>query len=189
MKTDNINTLFDNLKDVFDVDEPNSGHLKRFLDKLKDQKKDEILEETTVKFSKTRFFWKPLIGITATLVLVFILTIANNQQNQVRDLANVSPEMQKTQSFFTSVISEELKLLENASNPETKMVISDALIQIKKLEVDYEALKIDLTKSGDDSRVIFAMIKNFQNRIDILQNTLKHIENMKQLKKMSHENI
>lgn len=186
MNTENINKLFDDLKGQFDVEEPNSGHNKRFLDKLKNQSNSENSE--ILKVSKRIQLWKPFVGIAASLLLVMTLIIANRPQNEARDLANVSPEMEKTQSFFTSTISEELKKLESASNPETKIIINDALIQIKKLEIDYENLKVDLTKSGDDNRVIFAMIKNFQNRIDILQNTLKHIENIKQLNNISNEN-
>lgn len=183
MSTDNLNKLFKDLKDQFDLEEPNSDHTKRFLNKL-----NKNSSNVSNNKSKSRNIWKPLLGVAASIVLIITLFITSNQQDTVRDLANVSPEMAKTQSFFTSTISEELKKLEQQSNPETKIIIKDALIQIKKLEIDYENLKGDLTKSGDDNRVIYAMIKNFQNRIDILQNTLKHIESIKQLNKLNNEN-
>ena len=53
--------------------------------------------------------------------------------------------------------------------------------QIETLENKYEQLKEDLSESGDDSRVIYAMISNFQNRIDLLQNVLQKIEEIKPL--------
>lgn len=183
MSTDNLNKLFEDLKDSFDVEEPNSDHTKRFLNKLSNNSGFVSNNKTNV-----RNLWKPLLGVAASIILIITLFITSNQTDKARDLANVSPEMAKTQSFFTSTISEELKKLEQASNPETRIIIKDALIQIKKLEIEYENLKGDLSKSGDDNRVIYAMIKNFQNRIDILQNTLKHIENIKQLNKLSNEN-
>ncbi len=183
MNTDKLNKLFDDLKDEFDIEKPNSGHTKRFLAKLNTQA-DAV---ASVNVTKKSWSWRPLAGIAASLIFIMTLTIVTGSQNEARDLANVSPEMKETQRFFASTISEELKKLESQSNPETKMIINDALIQIKKLEVDYESLKQDLTKSGDDNRVIFAMIKNFQNRIDILQNTLKHIENIKQLNTFNNE--
>lgn len=183
MSTDNINKLFEDLRDNFDVEEPSSDHTKRFLNKL-----NENSNRISDSQLKSRNLWKPLLGVAASILLIVTLFVGLNQPETVRDLANVSPEMAKTQTFFTSAISEELKKLESASNPETKSIIKDALIQIKKLEIEYENLKVDLSKSGDDSRVIYAMIKNFQNRIDILQNTLEHIENIKQLNKLSNEN-
>ena len=48
---------------------------------------------------------------------------------------------------------------------------------------------MDLNESGDDHRVIYAMISNFQNRINILQNTINQIKIIKQLKNQSNETI
>ena len=62
------------------------------------------------------------------------------------------------------------------------------MAQLKTLEADYEKLKTDLGKSGNDKRVIYAMINNFQTRIDILQNVLSGIEQIKELKTQNDEN-
>lgn len=113
--------------------------------------------------------------------------IGSLQQNESRDLASVSPKMEETQNFFTSAINEELNKLKEEASPIAQNLINDALKQIKILENDYTKLKVDLTNSGDDSRVIYAMISNFQNRIDILKNTLNQIEIVKQLKNSSHD--
>ena len=59
---------------------------------------------------------------------------------------------------------------------------------MKRLENEYESLITDLSESGNDQRVIYAMISNFQNRIEILQNTLQQIEIVKQLKNSKNEN-
>ena len=75
--------------------------------------------------------------------------------------------------------------LNQERTPETKALIDDALKQLKTLESDYENLKKDLTKSGDDKRVIYAMINNFQNRINVLQTVLEQIESIKQLKQIT----
>ena len=86
----------------------------------------------------------------------------------------------KTQDFFTSTIALELTKLNNERSPETEALINDALKQLDILEKDYNKLKIDLTESGNDKRVIYAMITNFQNRIEILQNVMQNIEEVKQ---------
>ena len=46
------------------------------------------------------------------------------------------------------------------------------MFQMKVWEENYEQLKLDLEASGKDERVIYAMISNFQDRIDLLQNVL-----------------
>ena len=48
-------------------------------------------------------------------------------------------------------------------------------------------LKKDLVESGNDKRVIYAMITNFQNRIDLLQNVINTIEEIKTLKETENE--
>ena len=78
--------------------------------------------------------------------------------------------------------------LDSERTPETESIIKDALNRIDLLEKEYATLRVDLTESGDDKRVIYAMISNFQNRIDLLQNVLKQIEEVKQLNQNNNEN-
>lgn len=180
--SDDLEHIFKDLQSHFDTNEPARGHDKRFLTKLNAQ---NSIAKTTVK---KRFNWKPFIGIAASIVLIVALVLGNNQEANAIGLASVSPEMAQTQDFFTSTIAVELKKLENATNPETKLLIKDALNQMKRLENEYNLLITDLSQSGNDQRVIYAMITNFQNRIEILQNTLKQIEIVEHLKNSNNEN-
>lgn len=180
MSKDNLETLFKNLKIDFDTEQPNINHEKRFIKKLNQQNLDSRTK------SKNNF-WKPFVAIAATL-LIFVGIFNFSTSNSLnRDLANVSPEMEETQNFFTTTLAAELKKLQQQTNPEHQLLIQDAMLQLKRLEKEYETLKKNLLESGDDKRVIYAMISNFQNRIDILQNTLKEIETVKQLKNSYHE--
>ncbi len=184
MSNDNLNELFKDLEHDLDIENPNLGHEQRFLNKLVKQNKSGFNKTS----GKTRSLWKPFLGIAASIVLVVALVIGRQEDDDnFRDLANVSPEMAETQDFFTTSINEELNKIQEASSPETKILIQDAMKRIKTLEDNYESLKDDLTESGDDNRVIYAMISNFQNRINILQSTLEQIKNVKQLKKITHE--
>ena len=183
MKTKKLETLFENLKNEFDIEEPNTGHELRFLSKLKG-------EDTTVlelKYNKFRF-WKPLVAVAASIMLCAFIVITVQERSEVKDLASVSPEQSETQEFFTAAIAKELTTINEERTPETETIINDALERITLLEREYESLKVDLTESGDDQRVIYAMISNFQNRIDLLQNVLAQIEKVKQLKQNNDEN-
>lgn len=182
MSKDNLDKIFKNLENDFNVEAPNPGHQARFLDKLNNQN-----NKSTMVIKLKTSIWKPLMGIAASIVLLISVFIGLNQTEGVVDLASVSPEMAQTQDFFTSSINEELKKLKEESSPEVQVLIQDALKRINLLEKNYESLKIDLKDSGEDNRVIYAMISNFQNRIDILQNALEQIEIVKQLKISSNE--
>ncbi|WAC02871.1 hypothetical protein N7U66_04360 [Lacinutrix neustonica] len=70
---------------------------------------------------------------------------------------------------------------------ETEVLILDALKRMGTLEKEYKLLKTDLTESGNDKRVIHAMIDNFWNRIHVLKSVLENIETTKNLKQNNNE--
>jgi len=184
MKQDNLKSLFEDLRDDFDIENPQLGHQQRFLAKLQEQQ--ESVVNTDVVFRPN--WWKPLMAVAASVALILSVFVVTQQGPSAKDLASVSPEMSETQDYFTIAIAEELSKLEGERTPETELLVQDALSRMSILESEYESLKEDLNESGDDSRVIHAMINNFQKRIDLLKSTLEHIENVKLIKQESNEN-
>lgn len=178
------NKLDDFFKDLdLDIAEPNEGHEDRFVEKLR---KSGSHSKNGVKI---RMLWGPLLGAVAALVIIVMLagTSFGNLTDR-GDLAGISPEMKETQQFYTNLIKTELAKIQAASTPETEKLVQDALAQMEKLDTDYDKLKKDLKNSGQDKRVIFAMISNLQQRIDILTNVMEQIENIKELKNPNNEN-
>lgn len=176
MKKDNMDELFMNLEGDFDVESPIEGHEARFLERL------NALKVPSKKRPFHSTFYKRLMAIAATLIIGLGLFMFLPQEAKTADLANVSPALSKTQDFFTTAISSELNKLKKQRTPETEALVKDALKQMEHLEKQYETLKSDLKESGQDQRVIFAMISNFQSRIDVLKNVLETIEDVKNLK-------
>jgi len=183
MKENNLNTIFENLRSDFDTEEPNAGHDNRFLTKLNNQNRQVI----TLSQPKSNF-WKPFLSIAASVVLIVTVFIGINKSNEPNDLASISPEMAETQNFFTNAISAEIEKLNNELTPEFQDLVVDALFQIELLDQNYNKLKQDLTDSGNDKRVINAMISNFQDRIDILNNVLNQIDELKTENIQENEN-
>lgn len=184
MKNNDVDKLFKELN--FDIEEPHNAHKERFFKKLE----DSSLNKSHSK-GKIRNILTPVLAIAASFLLAFFLLgdlIGNGNSAKNSDLSSISPEMKRTQEFYTSVITRELKNLDAEKTPETQAIINDALVQMNKLEKEYGELKKDLVNSGKDNRVIYAMIQNFQQRIDLLNNVLTQIENIKNLKNQNHEN-
>jgi len=180
MKKDNIDNVFKKLQDDFDFETPSLNHKANFLNKLEAQ-------NNTKNITSKTSIWKPLLGVAASILLIVTLVFNFNTNTETKDLASVSPEMAQTQSFFTSVINQELEKIKTKRTPETELLIKDALIQLELLEKEYKQLKIDLTDSGNDKRVIHAMINNFMNRVDLLKSVLENIEETKNLKQTNNE--
>lgn len=180
MENDNINKLFKDLEGSFDIETPQENHKLRFLEKLESGNSIALINEK-------RTFWKPLVAIAASVVLMISIFSFSQTEKNRNELASVSPEMATTQDFFTNTITEELETLNDIKSPETQKLVDDAIVQISILEKQYQNLKQDLGDSGKDKRVIYAMIANFQSRIDILQNVIQQIETIKQLNKINDE--
>ncbi len=181
MEADKLDQLFEKLENNFDIEEPAVGHQNRFLSKLRQA------DSKVVEIRSQRSLWRPLLAVAASIALVMVLVIGSGNSSNSRELASISEEMATTQDFFTAAISSELKKLSAIDTPEYQDLIVDALFQIKLLEEAYIELRIDLDESGDDQRVIHAMISNFQNRINILQNVLEQINELEQLKTLNNE--
>lgn len=179
MKT-NLENWFEEQRDCFDIAQPDDGHELRFLNKLKEN-------QTKEKPVKKLDWWKPLASAAAILLVVFAGYATIKPAKDGAELAAVSPEMAKTQDFFTKAIEEELYNINEARTPETQKLVEDALVQLEILEKDYKQLTEDLATSGEDKRVIYAMISNFQARIDLLNTVLEEIESIKKIKNDVYE--
>lgn len=177
---DTLDQLFERLEGTFDIETTPVNHEKRFLAKL---------EATETTHTVSRTWWKPLSIAASVVLLICAGLFLQNKEEESTGLASVSPELEKTQSFFTSVINEELQTLKSFENQENRAIIKDAIGRLEALEVEYDSLKIDLVESGNDKRVIAAMIANFQNRIQLLEQVIENIEEIKTLKANSNEDI
>lgn len=169
---DKLNTFFKD--NNFDVDVPRFGHLDRFEKRLNPQEK------------KKSFSYK-WMSVAASVILLIGIWMGSNFTDNTLLLADVSPEMKETETFFVTTIKQELKEIEKYRNPTTERVIEDALNQLETLEDKYKELVKDLNKSFNDRRVVYAMISNYQNRIEILQNALLQIDEIKKLKVKNDE--
>jgi DNA repair exonuclease SbcCD ATPase subunit len=158
----------------FDTQKPPSGHIERFEHKLNSPSNQ----------NKTSWRW---LSAAASVVLVLGFWLGSNHQKQPLDLADVSPKMEEVQDYFVSTIHQELKTLEKNRNLETETVIEEALEQLEELEDDYKNFVKELNNNGNSRKIINAMIKNYQQRLDILENVLQQIEQIKNPNNINNE--
>lgn len=173
---DNLDNIFKKLENQFDIEEPIIGHFNRFEAKLNQSKQ-----------SNKKFKLFSYVAVAASIVLLFGIWLGASFSNTGMELASISSEMEETQSYFLATIENELSSIESERNSDTEQLINDALVQLKKLETQYNTLTLELKESTEDKRIIYAMISNFQHRIDILQNLLQQIDTVKQLKTQNDE--
>ncbi|VAW10197.1 hypothetical protein MNBD_BACTEROID03-1095 [hydrothermal vent metagenome] len=185
MENDKLNILFEKLQGTFDIEEPSSDHQQLFMEKLQTSKGVVSLRP------KKKSWWRPL-GIVASVVILCSTGIGlyNTSISDIdQQVAKILPEASKTELYFSGLIEEQIKQLEDEDTPETKKIIEDTIIQLKKLETNYIQLEQDLLNGGNSKLILSAMITNFQTRIDLLKDVLGQIETIKNLKTRNDEQI
>jgi hypothetical protein len=155
----------------WDIENPLAGHEKRFIKKL------------TLNHPKKRTF--PFsIAASLAFILGSLLTYAIVSNTK----PSLSPETQKTQDYFSSVIETELNTLKSKKNPKTEKQIQDAIIQLDILEKDYQKLKEEIKTQGENKHIIYAMVINMQTRLSFLKTVIEQIDNINQLQIHHNEN-
>jgi len=161
----------------YNIYEPTIGHFNRFQAKLKRQEKP-----------KQKTNWYKIVAVAASLLLLFALVFNYSNTSKGFELADVSPKMEETQDYFNTVIHQELEKINNIKNQKNQKIINDALIQLQFLENDYNKQKIELASNTKNKSIIYAMISNYQQRIDVLQNLLKQLNQFKKINNKYNEN-
>ena len=185
MKKNTIDELFIKLHDKLDYAEPASGHEQRFLEKLNESKGVATLAP------KKKNNWLLFLSVAASFAI--LLTVGLSQFNTASSIeekvAEISPEASKTQFYFANLIEEQVKELNSEKSPETEKIINDTMVQLKKLQLNYTKMEQDLLNGGNSKLILSAMITNFQTRIDLLNEVMIQIENIKSIKKSHDENF
>jgi len=150
----------------FDLKEPHKGHLERFERRLKNKKSS----------SKSSWKW---MSVAASVVLMLGFWLGSNHQKTPTVLADIAPEMQEVETYFVSAIYQEVKTLEKNRTLQTETIVETALDKLEELEDGYQNLLKELIKNGQQKKIIGAMIENYQKRLEILQNVLQKIEQIK----------
>lgn len=158
----------------FDFQEPQSGHLARFERKLNHPK----------QINKTSWKW---LSVAASVVLIVGFWLGSTHQKQQMELADVSPKMQEVQHYFVTTIENELKTVESSRSLETETIIEQALDQLEELEEQYNVFLLELNSVGNQAKIINAMIINYQERLQILENVLQQIEQIKNPNLLNNE--
>lgn len=180
-QNDSIEELFGKLEGSFDVASPPEGHRERFRERLESSAGPST-------GPKQGTWWRSL-SIAASIALLLSASVFLFQQEPSMEarVAEISPEVSETSQYFAGLVTRQIQELQKMGSPETEPMIADALNQLQTLEKDYRKLEEDLVAGGNSKFILSAMIQNFQTRIDLLQEVMVRVEEIKQFKNQTHE--
>jgi hypothetical protein len=189
---DNIEEIIlNNLKELNDF-EPKDGHFERFQAKLNNQNKKK-----TITFN---LVWKVAAAVVFVLLAVNQANIyfsPDKQNNNLSEndsefsLASVSPEYKEVEFYYTNAISVGLNqwnsLMADGYISKEEQDLMDT--ELADFEVRFKNLQTDLAANPNDERVINAMLEYYQAKLDIINMIVNKLQEVKQQKTNSHENI
>ena len=153
-----IEDIIKNNRSSFFDEDPPSGHMERFHNKL----------------SGNRWL-STLMKIAATVILLLSIALALYYQDVDNKLTleSISAELAETENYYQSVINKKLNQLEKILNDEQYQTVQ---LELQAMDKNYLYLQEDLKLNPNDQRIIHAMINNFQLKIELLQQVMDQVK-------------
>jgi len=176
---DNLERLIRNNATKLNNEMPPDGHFDRFEMRL--AKKNNVRRPT---------YWIGFLsGIAAVLVIgIFFFFTQKKQETTQFSLSTLSEQYAEVEYFYTSTINNQSKKLDeitkqSGDDDQTLQLISK---ELEEYDQTFQQLSDELKASPNDERVISAMIKYYQTKLEIINRILTELES-KNLKSNNHE--
>ncbi|HNT94416.1 MAG TPA: hypothetical protein PLK17_04825 [Bacteroidales bacterium] len=171
----------------FDDREPSDGHFERFSFKLATR-----LHSGAVKRSIIPHLLKAAV-VTLLITLSSLWTFDHFVRPNLKrtmTLSEVSPEYREVERYYV----QQVNLMENEfssldlSNPEQKEVL---LQEMASMDSVYSDLQKELRANPNDQRIIDAMIKHYQTKLEVMSYILDQLKEIQAetANPVSHENV
>jgi hypothetical protein len=159
----------------FDDREPSDGHFERFSFKL----------ATRLHTAKTKRSILPYLLKAAVVTLLVTLSSLWTFDHFIRPslkktmtLSEVSPEYREVENYYVRQVS----FMENEftsmdfNNPEQKKIM---LQELASMDSTYVELQKELKANPNDQRIVDAMIKHYQSKIEVMSYLLDQLKQIK----------
>lgn len=181
---DKLEDFMKSNQEGFDLSEPSEGHFDRFEAKLGTIEK------------KPSYNWGNLLKIAAVFVFVIGsgILLVNDDSSTANasdglNLKDISQELAEVESFYVDQIDIATEALEPIKELDKQGTTKNLTSQLEMLEEDYKELKMELKDNYGDERLINSMIKNYQLRLQIIEQYLKQIKSNHVKNPEENENV
>ncbi|MDJ1469339.1 hypothetical protein [Xanthocytophaga flava] len=169
-----------NNRQEFDTFEPDSDLWKGIEQKLNEKEKKSI---------RLLWFQTPMMRYAAAAIIVFIMgygvfqlgrySAGGTPEGRVAtanpNVTQISPELAQAEAYYTSLINEEKALLD-PKEVEALGLKDDFNEDLVVLDSTYKNLKKELVTEPNKDRIIAAMVKNLQLRVEIIRQQIETLQ-------------
>jgi len=124
----------------------------------------------------------PLLRIAATVVLLFgigsFVWFNNTGSNESQSTQYADKELLDIDMHYKGLVSYQVKLVQN--NPDLSEADKKEFLSfMDELDTEYEQLRLEMRNNLDNERVLEAIVANYKQRIELIENLLKQINDSK----------
>src|SRR6056297_1243660 len=181
-----IDKIIHENRSVFDSFEPDEGHFERFEQKLNQHHKSK---------SKTKTFTLGYILKAAVVALLVVIsglwvyekTFDPPATKKGIALREISPEYREVEMYYTNLVNQKYNEINDFAfmdSTQKEMLVNE----LNEMDSIYENLKKDLTMNPNDDRVINAMIQHYQLKVDVMNQILTQLHEVKNTEHKKSEN-
>jgi hypothetical protein len=165
---------------LLDSDRPREGHEERFLQKL-----ERLPRQAPVR----RIRFRHAIQVAASLAIILTSAIVLIRQDKSGDKVaqqEIPQAVMEADYYYASQVDEKYNEISNFNfdDPEEKALL---LNELKDLESYHQQLMKELEANPDDDRVVSAMIRHYQLKLELMDQIIKQLNQVKSEISENHE--
>jgi cytochrome c-type biogenesis protein CcmH/NrfG len=167
-----LEDLIQSNRDKFNDLEPDEGHFERFQEKLSRHHRQN-----------RRFPWGVFLKAAAVAILVVLSglwiyeNVGDKESSRQLALEQVSPEVREAHFYYTSLMEEKYERIRqfDFKNEDQKEML---LQELREMDAIYSNIRDDLRANPNDSRVVSALIRHYQMKLEVMNQILNQLENI-----------
>ena len=159
---ENLENKIINNRTAFNSAEPADGHFDRFMKKL--DRLGRLRKYSLPYYLKVAGL---LVFVSISSILIYQLAVNRYYERNIYSFGKLSPEYREVEDYFIHTINtkyNDLQKIDLKDRTQKEMVIKE----MKELDKVYRNLSKELKNDPNNERLINAMIKHYQLKLDIL---------------------
>jgi len=156
-------------------EEPGKGHQARFEKRLKEVNGG----------GKKIYLAKQLLKVAAVTLLIVLSSlwtlekIIKNKQTESYAINNLPPEIKEARAYYVSEVNKKYDQISHSSLFHDSIQKELVLQELTDMDSVSKSLQNDLQTSADDERVVNALIEHYRLKLDIMNQILNNLEDIK----------
>jgi hypothetical protein len=180
MTMSNIEKQIKEQRLLLDTDRPREGHEERFMKRL-----ERLSDQRPVR--RIRFRHAIQVAASVAIILTSAILLVRKDKSGNKVAQHEIPEaVMEANYYYTSQVDEKYKEISSFdfNDPGEKALL---LNELKDLESFHQQLMKDLKANPDDERVVNALIRHYQMKLDVMDQIIKQLNQVKTEISQNHE--